>query len=95
MPTSNYPTTLDDTSTQVTPGAATELDANGFQHNQVHGAASSALIALQTKVGISATPAASAAANTILTHTGSGTTAWVAPAAPPAGISILEVQVFS
>ncbi len=92
MPTSNYPTTLDNTSNQVTPASDTELDASGFQHNQVHGAASSALIALQAKLGISASPAASAANNTVLTHTGSGTTAW---AAVPEGISILQVQVFS
>ena len=76
MPTSNYPTSLDTTSTQVTPGSTTDLDASGYEHDQVHGAASTALIALQTKLGISATPAASASTNAILTHTGTGTTAW-------------------
>ena len=60
MPTSNYPTSLDTSSTQVTPGSTTDLDASGFEHDQVHGAASTALIALETKVGISASPAASA-----------------------------------
>jgi hypothetical protein len=92
MPSSNYPTSLDGTSDQVTPGSATELDANGFQHDQVHGAASSALIALQAKLGISASPAASATAGHFLKHTGTGTTDW---AAVPEGISILQVQVFS
>ena len=76
MPSSNYPTSLDTTSTQVTPGSTTDLDASGFEHDQVHGAASTALIALETKVGISASPAASASTNAVLTHTGTGTTAW-------------------
>ena len=91
MPTSNYPTSLDTTSTQVTPTSTTDLDATGYEHDQVHGAASSALIALQTKLGISASPAASAANNTFLKHTGSGTTEWAAVAST----SVLEVQVFS
>ncbi len=76
MPTANYPTSLDTTSTQVTPTATTDLDASNFEHDQVHGAASTALIALETKVGISASPAASASTNAVLTHTGTGTTAW-------------------
>lgn len=92
MPTSNYPTSLDDTSTQVTPTSSTDLDAGGFEHDLVHGAASTALIALQRKLGISASPAASAAVDTFLKHTGSGTTGW---AAVPEGVSILQVQVFS
>ncbi len=76
MPTSNYPTSLDTTSTQVTPSSTTDLDASGFEHDQVHGAASTALIAVETKLGISASPAASASTNAVLTHTGTGTTAW-------------------
>ena len=76
MPTSNYPTSLDTTSTQVTPTSSTDLDASGFEHDEVHGAASTALIALETKIGISASPAASASNNAVLTHTGTGTTAW-------------------
>jgi hypothetical protein len=76
MPTSNYPTSLDTTSTQVTPGSTTDLDAAGYEHDQVHGAASTALIAVETKLGISASPAASASTNAVLTHTGTGTTAW-------------------
>ena len=62
MPTANYPTSLDTTSTQVTPSSTTDLDASGYEHDQVHGAASTALIALETKVGIGL-PAASASAN--------------------------------
>ena len=76
MPTSNYPTSLDTTSTQVTPASTTDLDASGYEHDQVHGAASTALIALETKLGISAAPAASAATNAFLEHSGTGTTAW-------------------
>jgi len=76
MPTSNYPTSLDTTSTQVTPSSTTDLDASGFEHDQVHAAASTALIAVETKLGISASPAASASTNAVLTHTGTGTTAW-------------------
>lgn len=91
MPTSNYPTSLDTTSTQVTPTSTTDLDATGYEHDQVHGAASSALIALEAKLGISASPAASAANNTFLKHTGSGTTEWAAVAST----SVIEVQVFS
>ena len=76
MPSSNYPTSLDTTSTQVTPASTTDLDASGYEHDQVHGAASTALIALETKVGISASPAASASANAFLEHSGTGTTGW-------------------
>ena len=76
MPTSNYPTSLDTTSTQVTPSSTTDLDASGYEHDQVHGAASTALIAVETKLGISAAPAASAATNAFLEHSGTGTTAW-------------------
>ena len=76
MPTSNYPTSLDTTSTQVTPSSTTDLDASGYEHDQVHAAASTALIAVETKLGISASPAASASTNAVLTHTGTGTTAW-------------------
>jgi hypothetical protein len=76
MPTANYPTSLDTTSTQVTPSSTTDLDASGFEHDQVHGAASTALIALETKLGISASPAASASNNAFLEHSSGGTTAW-------------------
>lgn len=77
MPTANYPTSLDTTSTQVTPTSSTDLDASGFEHDQVHGAASTALIALETKLGIGASPAASGSANSILMNGGTpGTTLW-------------------
>ncbi len=76
MPSSNYPTSLDTTSTQVTPASTTDLDASGYEHDQVHGAASTALIALETKLGISASPAASASTNAFLEHSGTGTTGW-------------------
>ncbi len=50
MPSSNYPTSLDTTSTQVTPASTTDLDASGFEHDQVHAAASTALIALELRL---------------------------------------------
>lgn len=73
MPTANYPTSLDTTSTQVTPGSTTDLDASGFEHDQVHGAASAALIALETKLGITASPAADADQYALMQKSGSGT----------------------
>ena len=76
MPTANYPTSLDTTSTQVTPSSTTDLDASGYEHDQVHGAASTALIALETKLGISASPAGSASNNAFLEHSSGGTTGW-------------------
>ena len=77
MPSSNYPTSLETSAQQPTPASTTDLDASGYEHDQVHGAASTALIALETKLGISNTPAASASANSVLMNGGSpGTTSW-------------------
>ena len=77
MPSTQYPGALDTSSNQVTPTASTDLDASNFEHDQVHGAASTALIALQTKLGISASPAASGTANSILMNGSTpGTTSW-------------------
>ena len=76
MPSSNYPVSLDTSSNQVTPTATTDLDASNFEHDQVHGAASTAIIALEAKLGITASPAASASANSFLEHSSGGTTAW-------------------
>ena len=81
---SNYPTSLDTATQQPAPGATTDLDASGYEHHLVHTNHSDAIIELETKVGIGSANAASASANTILTHTGSGTTAWNAPATPTA-----------
>ena len=79
---SNYPTSLDTATQQPAPGATTDLDASGYEHHLVHTNHSDAIIELETKVGIGSSNAASASANTVLTHTGSGTTAWTAPATP-------------
>ena len=81
---SNYPTSLDTATQQPAPGATTDLDASGYEHHLVHTNHSDAIIELETKVGIGSANAASASANTVLTHTGSGTTAWNAPATPTA-----------
>ena len=45
----NFPTTPD---TFQNPGAATTMDAAGFEHDAQHANANDALAALQTKVGI-------------------------------------------
>ena len=76
MPSSNYPTSLDTSANQPTPASTTDLDASGYEHDQVHGAASTALIALEAKLGIGANNAADGATNAFLEHTGTGTTAW-------------------
>ena len=61
IPTSGYPTTLDDTN--ATPGAtvefpqpssSTDLDATNVEHDLLHTNGSLAIVALQTKLGITA-----------------------------------------
>ena len=76
MPSSNYPTSLDTSTNQPTPASTTDLDASGYEHDQVHGAHSTALIALEAKLGIGANNAADGATNAFLEHTGTGTTTW-------------------
>ena len=98
IPTSGYPTTLDDTNATPSatvefpqPASSTDLDATNVEHDLLHKNLSLAIVALQTKLGIGNSPAASAANNTFLKHTGSGTTEWAAVAST----SVIEVQVFS
>ena len=79
MPSSNYPTSLDSSTNQPTPGSTTDLDASGFEHDQVHGAHSTALLALQAKLGIAANNAADADQYALMQKSGSGsdaTTTW-------------------
>jgi len=80
IPTSGYPTTLDDTN--ATPGAgvefpqpssSTDLDATNVEHDLLHTNGSLAIVALQTKLGITDS---NAAANQVLVGTGASTTAW-------------------
>ena len=80
IPTSGYPTTLDDTSASpgVTiefpqPASSSDLDATNIEHDLLHSNGSLAIVALQTKLGITDS---NAAANQVLVGTGASTTAW-------------------
>ena len=76
----NYPTSLDTTAELDTTIAATDtLDSpsHSDQHENVNGA----VIAVETKLGIGASNAASAQTATPLVHTGSGTSQWQAMSA--------------
>ena len=80
IPTSGYTTTLDDTSASpgVTiefpqPASSSDLDATNIEHDLLHSNGSLAIVALQTKLGITDS---NAAANQVLVGTGASTTAW-------------------
>ena len=80
IPPSGYPTTLDDTSASpgVTiefpqPASSSDLDATNIEHDLLHSNGSLAIVALQTKLGITDS---NAAANQVLVGTGASTTAW-------------------
>lgn len=80
IPTSGYPTTLDDTSASpgVTiefpqPASSSDLDATNIEHDLLHSNGSLAIVALQTKLGITDS---NAATNQVLVGTGASTTAW-------------------
>jgi hypothetical protein len=79
---SNFPGALDTTAEQPSPLQATELDATDFLHDKVHTNHSSALIALQQKMGISSSLATSATAGDVLTISTAGSSAWAAPDSP-------------
>ena len=80
IPTSGYPTTLDDTSASPgagvefpQPGSSTDLDATNVEHDLLHTNLSLAIVALQTKLGITDS---NAAADKVLVGSGASTTAW-------------------
>ena len=75
-----YPGALDTSTQQPSPSATTDLDASGYEHATVHTNHSGALIALETKVGLTDSNASSGA---ILVGTGASTTAWTTT--PPIG----------
>lgn len=75
MPSSNYPTSLDGSTNQPTPTSTTDLDASGYEHDQVHGAHSTAILALEAKLGIAANNAADADQYAVMQKSGSGTDA--------------------
>ena len=68
-----YPGALDTSTQQPSPGAATDLDTSGYEHDIVHTNHSGALIALETKVGLTDSNAVNGA---ILVGTAASTTAW-------------------
>jgi hypothetical protein len=80
IPTSGYPTTLDDTNASPgagvefpQPGSSTDLDATNVEHDLLHTNGSLAVVALQTKLGITDS---NAATNQVLVGSGASTTAW-------------------
>ena len=79
IPATGYPTTLDDTNATPSatvefpqPSSSTDLDATNVEHDILHTNLSKAIVALQTKLGITDSNPSS---GTILQGTGSGS-AW-------------------
>ena len=79
LPTTGYPTTLDDTNATPgagvefpQPGSSTDLDATNVEHDLLHTNLSISIVKLQTKLGITDSNPSS---GTILQGTGSGS-AW-------------------
>ena len=70
-----YPGALDTATQQPSPSATTDLDAAGYEHATVHTNHSGALIALETKLGLTDS---NASANTMLVGSGASTTSWTA-----------------
>jgi hypothetical protein len=68
-----FPTALDTATEQPSPGSTTNLDQAGFLHDVIHTNHSGALIAVETKLGLTDSNATSGA---ILVGTGASTTAW-------------------
>ena len=91
MPT-NYPTSLDTSTQQPSPGATTDLDATGYEHDVVHTSVSGALIALETKLGIGTSAASGATDGHVMTRQADGSTAWEAipAAATPTVITVAD-----
>lgn len=70
---SAYPAALDTTAEQPSPTATTDLNESGYEHDVLHRNASEALIALETKVGLTNSNAVS---DSILTGKGAATSEW-------------------
>jgi len=68
-----YPAALDTATQQPSPSSTTDLDASGYEHDVIHTNHSGALIAVETKLGLTDSNASSGA---ILVGTGTSTTAW-------------------
>ena len=87
----NYPTSLDTSTQQPSPGSPTDLDASGYEHDVVHTNHSGALIQLETKLGIGASAASGASDGHVMTRQADGSTAWEAiPAQTPTVITVAD-----
>jgi len=87
----NYPTSLDTATQQPSPSSTTDMDASGYEHDVVHTNASGALIQLETKLGVGASPASGASDGHVMTRQADGTTAWEAiPAQTPTDITVAD-----
>ena len=69
----NFPGALDTATQQPSPSSTTDMDATGYEHDVVHANHSGAIIALETKLGLTDSNASSGA---ILVGSGASTTAW-------------------
>jgi hypothetical protein len=69
----NFPGSLDTSTQQPAPSSTTDLDAGGYEHDVVHTNHSGALIALETKLGLTDS---NASANAVLVGSGASTTSW-------------------
>jgi hypothetical protein len=88
---SSYPGALDTATQQPSPSATTEMDDAGYEHHTVHQNASEALIALETKLGVGATTAATASTNHVLVKQADGDTEWAAaPTSTPTAITVAD-----
>ena len=86
-----YPSALDTATQQPSPSATTEMDDSGFEHDVVHTNHSGALIALETKLGVGATTAATASTNHVLVKQADGDTEWAAaPSSTPTAITVAD-----
>lgn len=86
-----YPSALDTSTQQPSPSASTEMDDSGFEHDVVHTNHSGALIALETKLGVGATTAATASTNHVLVKQADGDTEWAAaPSSVPTTITVAD-----
>ena len=87
----NYPTSLDTSTQQPSPGSTTDLDASGYEHDVVHTNHSGALIQLETKLGIGASAASGASDGHVMTRQADGSTAWEAiPVQTPTAITVAD-----
>jgi len=68
-----FPGALDTATQQPSPSSTTDMDATGYEHDVVHTNHSGAIIALETKLGLTDSNASSGA---ILVGSGASTTAW-------------------